>query len=58
VLEGWNQSVSYEKGACLHERFERQVERAPDAVAVVFEGEKLTYGELNRRANRLAHRLR
>src|SRR5687768_3353575 len=43
---------------CLHQRFEAQVERTPDAVAVVFEGKKLTYQELNCRANQLAHYLR
>ncbi|MGO9838034.1 MAG: amino acid adenylation domain-containing protein [Polyangiaceae bacterium] len=42
----------------LHERFEIQVERNPDAIALVFEGDHLTYRELNARANRLAHRLR
>ena len=39
------------QGGCLHERFERQVELTPDAVALVYEGQRLTYGELNRRAN-------
>jgi amino acid adenylation domain-containing protein len=58
LLVGWNREVSYAKGACLHERFERQVERTPDAVALVFEGERLSYAELNARANALAHRLR
>jgi amino acid adenylation domain-containing protein/non-ribosomal peptide synthase protein (TIGR01720 family) len=43
---------------CIHQRFEAQVERSPDSVAVVFEGHALTYRELNRRANRLARRLR
>jgi amino acid adenylation domain-containing protein len=42
---------------CVHELFEDQVEHAPDAVAVVFEGRSTTYRELNRRANQLAHRL-
>lgn len=42
---------------CMHEAFERCVERAPSAVAVSFEGESLTYAELNARANRVAHRL-
>ena len=42
----------------MHSLFEAQVERSPDAVAVVFGSERLTYGELNARANRLAHRLR
>ena len=43
---------------CIHQLFEKQVERSPDAVAVVYEDEKLTYGELNRRSNQLAHVLR
>ena len=43
---------------CVHELFEEQVGRTPEAVAVVYEDEQLTYGELNRRANQLAHYLR
>jgi amino acid adenylation domain-containing protein/FkbH-like protein/non-ribosomal peptide synthase protein (TIGR01720 family) len=43
---------------CLHQAFETQVERTPTAVAVTFDGSQLTYAELNRRANRLAHHLR
>ena len=43
---------------CVHELFEEQVEKTPDAVAVVFENDSLCYTELNRRANRLAHYLR
>jgi amino acid adenylation domain-containing protein len=45
------------QGRCLHHLFETQAERTPDATAVVFGDEELTYRELNRRANRLAHRL-
>ena len=43
---------------CLHERFETQAERAPGQVAIVYEGVQLSYDDLNRRANRLARRLR
>ncbi len=43
---------------CLHERFEEQVRRSPDAVAVTYDGRFLSYRELNERANRLAHHLR
>ena len=48
----------YEEGLCLHERFEAQVEQTPMAVAATCDGESLSYDLLNRRANRLAHRLR
>lgn len=42
----------------VHQLFEAQVERRPEATALVFEGERLSYAELNRRANQLAHLLR
>jgi amino acid adenylation domain-containing protein len=42
----------------VHELFERQVARQPEAIAVVCEDEQLTYGELNKQADRLAHHLR
>jgi len=59
VLYGWNDTtVEYPKEKCIHELFEEQVEKRPEAVAVVYEDQQLTYGELNRRANRLAHYLR
>src|SRR5438552_1573893 len=41
----------------IHNQFEAQVEKSPDAVAVVYEDQQLTYAELNERANRLAHYL-
>jgi amino acid adenylation domain-containing protein len=47
-----------EKSACLHEIIERQVERTPDQIALVFEERALTYRQLNERANQLAHYLR
>ncbi len=45
-------------GKCLHQLFERQVEQSTDAIAVAYEEHQLTYGELNRQANQLAHYLR
>jgi amino acid adenylation domain-containing protein/non-ribosomal peptide synthase protein (TIGR01720 family) len=42
----------------VHELFEEQVRRTPEATAAVFEDDEISYGELNRRANRLAHHLR
>ena len=59
LLVEWNNTKrDYPKDKCIHELFEDQVERTPDAVALMFEDRKLTYRELNQRANRLAHRLR
>jgi amino acid adenylation domain-containing protein len=54
----WNcTQVDYPHQACIHQLFEAQVEQTPDAIAVVFEHEQLTYRELNQRANQLAHYL-
>ena len=59
LLVEWNQTERAAEGpGCVHERFEAQVERAPDTIAATFGAQRLTYGELNRRANQLAHRLR
>ena len=58
LLVDWNTMTEHASGACLHERFEAQVRRDPDAVALVHGDQRLTYGELNARANRLAHHLR
>jgi amino acid adenylation domain-containing protein len=59
ILEEWNSSkTDSERHLCIHQLFEAQVERTPDAAAVVFEHEQLSYAELNRRANQLAHHLR
>ncbi|MGB7440890.1 MAG: amino acid adenylation domain-containing protein [Coleofasciculaceae cyanobacterium] len=59
LLVEWNNTrKDYPKDTCIHQLFEAQVERSPDAVAVVFEDQQLTYRELNSRANQLAHHLR
>jgi amino acid adenylation domain-containing protein len=50
--------VEYPLDRCIHELFEQQVERTPDNFAVAFEGQSLTYAQLNRKANQLAHYLR
>ncbi|RCJ37306.1 hypothetical protein A6770_40260 [Nostoc minutum NIES-26] len=56
LLEWNNTEIEYPK-SCIHQLFETQVERTPDAVAVVYANQKLTYRELNTRANQLAHYL-
>ncbi len=59
VLEVWNDTRGdYPRDACVHELFEAQAARAPEAVAVTSGDARLTYGELNASANRLARRLR
>ncbi|MUG92152.1 amino acid adenylation domain-containing protein [Scytonema sp. UIC 10036] len=50
--------TDYQYHQCLHHLFEARVAQTPDAIAVYFEGEQLTYQEVNRRANQLAHYLR
>src|SRR5205807_1627912 len=50
--------AEYPRERCLHELFEEQVRRTPEAVAVVHGAELVSYRELNARANRLAHHLR
>jgi amino acid adenylation domain-containing protein len=57
-LVEWNATMaSYPDDQCIHNVFEAQVARTPDAVAVVCGDESLTYRELNRRANQVAHYL-
>nr|WP_278043221.1 AMP-binding protein [Paenibacillus elgii] len=51
-------AAAYEKEKTIHQLFEEQVERTPDRIALVYEGSRLTYRELNERANRLARTLR
>ncbi|MFC5771186.1 condensation domain-containing protein, partial [Thauera sinica] len=58
VVSGWNATAKpYPLARCVHELFESQAARTPQAPAVRFGGESLGYGELNARANRLAHHL-
>jgi amino acid adenylation domain-containing protein len=55
---GWNATeAAYPQDLCLHQLFEAQAEKTPDAVALNFEEQHLTYAELNARANQLAHYL-
>ncbi|WP_195845503.1 non-ribosomal peptide synthetase, partial [Burkholderia pseudomallei] len=59
VVRRWNAGEKARPSRlCLHELFERQAARAPDAIAVIQDERALTYAELNRCANRLAHYLR
>ncbi len=58
LLYEWNRTAAAYPKKCMHELFEDQVRRSAEAVAVEFAGQKLTYGELNRRANQLGHYLR
>jgi amino acid adenylation domain-containing protein len=58
LLVEWNHtSYHYPSQACIHELFEAQVERTPEASAVVCDGAQISYAVLNRRANQLAHHL-
>jgi len=59
LTNSWNDTgVEFPKERTLHELFEGQVRKTPDAPALIFEGKHLSYSELNRRANQLAHYLR
>ncbi|MGK7875830.1 MAG: amino acid adenylation domain-containing protein, partial [Xenococcaceae cyanobacterium] len=58
LLVAWNNTqTDYPSDKCIHQLFEDQVEKTPDAVAVVFSGKQLTYGQLNEKANRVAYYL-
>lgn len=59
LLVEWNDTRrDHPPRNCVHELFEAQVRKSPDAIAAIFEGSHLTYAELNARANQLAHFLR
>ena len=58
LLNEWRTNpFDYPEELCFHRIFQEQVERTPDAVAIIFEGAELTYRQLNQRANQLAHHL-
>jgi amino acid adenylation domain-containing protein len=57
-LAAFNRTETAYDSKCFHELFEEQVTRTPQGVAVVFEDERVTYQELNKRSNQLAHYLR
>jgi len=58
LLYEWNDTCVEFPALCTHQLFEQQVERDPDAIAVVFNEQRLSYRELNQRANQIAHYLR
>ncbi len=59
LLVEWNDTqTNYPQNKCIHQLFEEQVERTPNAVAIVYEDRHLSYQELNLRANQLAHYLK
>jgi len=58
LLVEWNATeTDYPQDVCIHQLFEAQVEKTPNAIAVIFEDQQLTYQQLNTRANQLAHYL-
>ncbi|UUM21367.1 non-ribosomal peptide synthetase [Mycoavidus sp. SF9855] len=58
LLETWNATATpYPEHQCIHQLFEEQVERTPEATALVYEDQVWSYAELNAHANRLAHQL-
>lgn len=58
LLVKWNNTTTdYPRAQCIHQLFEEQVEQTPDAIAIVFAEEQLTYRQLNHKANQLAHYL-
>jgi amino acid adenylation domain-containing protein len=59
LLVRWNDTASnYPRNLCVHQLFEQEAARRPDAVAIRFGDERLTYRQVNERANQIAHRLR
>jgi amino acid adenylation domain-containing protein len=58
LVHQWNDTAAeYPADLCVHQLFEQQVERTPEAIAVVFEEQQLSYQQLNEKANQLGHYL-
>jgi amino acid adenylation domain-containing protein len=58
LLFGWNDTAAdYRRDICIHQLFEEQAASIPEAIALIYEGERVTYGALNFRTNRVAHHL-
>ena len=59
ILIYWNDTAApYPKDKTIYQLFEDQVKKTPDNIAVVFENEKLSYSDLNKKSNQLAHLIR
>jgi amino acid adenylation domain-containing protein len=58
LLVEWNATEQEYSQACIHELFEAQAAKTPDATALIFSATQLTYGQLNQRANQMAHYLK
>ena len=59
IVVDWNATeAEYPKERCIHELFAGQAARTPDAIALVYDDSELTYRELDRRSNQVAHHLR
>ena len=58
IIEHWNDTRrEFNTDTCIHELFEQQVLRQPDAIATIYEGTEMTYADLNTRANQIARHL-
>ena len=58
LLVAFNDTASpYPSDACLHHLFQAQAQHSPDRIALIYQGDCISYGQLNRLSNRLAHRL-
>lgn len=58
ILDDWNKtSTDYAKNSCIHQLFEAQAARTPDAIALVYQDRELTYADVDRKADQLAERL-